>query len=329
MPQPSYPYACARISALEKGLLSGQTIRRMAEGSLDDAMRLLLEARYGGMPDATSADCERMIENTLERAAETVRELSPEPELTDLFLLQTDAHNLKVLIKARLLGTSETLWLGGGLYEREKLSAMVAAQKYDELPEAMRVALDRLERKLKAQPLPQMVSVLVDYGYLKCCMEASKKCKEPFARQYFSALCDFDNVITFFRMRAMGAQKEDLRDVLLPRGGIRSDELIGAYDLSAEALVKALSGGVAREAMRAGLSAMLTSGNVAVLEKARDDYLLSLVKAHRHDAMTIFPVVGYYLARDREAKAIRLILTVKRNGLDDGVIAERLRELYG
>jgi hypothetical protein len=40
-------------------------------------------------------------------------------------------------------------------------------------------------------------------------------------------------------------------------------------------------------------------------------------------------VVGYYIARDREAKAIRMILTVKRNGLDDGVITERLRELYG
>jgi vacuolar-type H+-ATPase subunit C/Vma6 len=45
--------------------------------------------------------------------------------------------------------------------------------------------------------------------------------------------------------------------------------------------------------------------------------------------MTIFPIVGYLLARDRESKAVRLILTVKRNGLDDGVITERLRELYG
>mgnify|MGYP000845338050 FL=1 len=66
-----------------------------------------------------------------------------------------------------------------------------------------------------------------------------------------------------------------------------------------------------------------------MLEKARDDYLLSLVNGHRHDVMTIFPVVGYYLARDREAKAVRLIITVKRNGLDDNLISERLRELYG
>ena len=43
----------------------------------------------------------------------------------------------------------------------------------------------------------------------------------------------------------------------------------------------------------------------------------------------MYPIYGYYFAREREAKAVRLILTVKRNGLDDAVIQERLCELYG
>jgi V/A-type H+-transporting ATPase subunit C len=328
MPQPSYPYAGARISALEKGLFSGQALRKMAEGSLEDAMRALLDARYGGIPEATSEDGERMIENVRRETAGTIRELSPDPRLTDLFLLQSDVHNLKVLIKARLLGTSDTVLLEGGLYPVEKLREMTAEQKYDELPEALKAALGKLERKLKIQADPQMVSVMTDYGYLQHCLEETKNA-EPFAKQYFEALCDFDNVITFLRMRAMGAQKEDLWDVLLPCAGIRSDVLVDAYELSSESLTKALHGSVAKAAMHEGLTKMLISGNISMLEKARDDYLLSLVNEHRHDVMTIFPVVGYYIARDREAKAIRMILTVKRNGLDDGVITERLRELYG
>jgi len=328
MPQPSYPYACARISALEKGLFSGQALRKMAEGGLEDAMRALLDARYGGIPEATSEDCERMIENVRSETAETIRELSPDPRLTDLFLLQSDVHNLKVLIKARLLGTSDMVLLEGGLYPVEKLREMTVEQKYEELPGPICAALNELERKLKIQVEPQMVSVMADYGYLKHCLSETQNA-EPFAKQYFEALCDFDNVITFLRMRAMGAQKEDLWDVLLPCAGIGSDVLVAAYELSSESLTKALSGSVAKAAMHEGLTKMLISGNISMLEKARDDYLLSLVNEHRHDVMTIFPVVGYYIARDREAKAIRMILTVKRNGLDDGVITERLRELYG
>ncbi len=329
MPQPSYPYACARISALEKGLLNSQTIRRMAEGSLEDAMRALLDARYGAMPDATSEDCERMIESVRRQTAQTICELSPEPAITDLFLLVTDAQNLKILIKARLLGSAEPLFVEGGLFTRDQLVAMTEAQSYGDLPQAMADALNELEKKLKIQAEPQLVSVMVDYGYLKHCLLTSADAKDPFVKQYFAALCDFDNVITFFRMRAMGAQKEDLKEMLLPPAGVKAQSLIDAYELSAETLNKALSGSVAKGALQDGLSLMLVSGNIATLEKARDDYLLSLVNGHRHEVMTIFPIVGYLLARDREAKAVRLILTVKRNGLDDGVITERLRELYG
>ena len=329
MPQPSYAYACARISALEKSLFGKETIRRMAEGSLEDAMRQITDAKYGNLPEATAEDMERMIEAVRRQTAVTIRELSPESALTDLFLLATDAHNLKMLMKARLLGSAEEFFLEGGLFPREQLLAMVSQQNYAELPQELCTALSALENKLRIQPDPQIVSVRIDYGYLAHCLAAVQNCREPFVRQYFAALCDFNNVITFLRMRAMGAQKEDLKAVLLPSVGIRAQALIDAYELSAESLTKALSDSVAKSAMLEGLSRMLATGNISMLEKARDDYLLSLVNEHRHDVMTIFPVVGYYLARDREAKALRLIVTVKRNGLDDGVILERLRELYG
>lgn len=329
MPQPSYAYACARISALEKSLFGKDAIRRMAEGSLEDALRQLSDAKYGNLQDALAEDTERMIDSVRRQTAQTIQELSPDATLTDLFLLQTDAHNLKVLVKARMLGAADFAWIEGGLYTREQLVAMVADAKYDELPECMREALIRLEAKLKISQEPQLVSVYIDYGYHAHCLAVSATIKEPFVKQYFAALCDFNDVITFLRMRAMGAHKEDLKEALLPNAGIRREDMIEAYELSAESLTKAISSSVAKSALQDGLSRMLVSGNIAMLEKARDDYLLSLVNAHRHETMTIFPIVGYYLARDREAKAVRLILTVKRNGLDDAVIAERLRELYG
>ena len=329
MPQPSYAYAGASISALEKSLFGRDAVRRMAEGSLEDALRLLSDAKYGNLPDATGEDTERMIESVRRQTAETIRDLSPDSALTDLFLLQTDAQNLKVLVKARLLNIADIVWLEGGLYSRDQLSAMVAEAKYDLLPEEMQDAMVRLEAKLKISQEPQLVSVYADYGYHAHCLNAAKGMKEPFIRQYFAALCDFNNVITFLRMRAMGAQKEDLKEVLLPNAGVQGEALMAAYELSAETLTKAISGSVAKGALQEGLNRMLATGNIATLEKTRDDYLLSLVNEHRHEKMTIFPVVGYFLARDREAKAVRLILTVKRNGLDDAVIAERLRELYG
>ena len=81
MPQPSYPYACARISALEKSLFGKDAVRRMAEGSLEDALRMLSDAKYGNLPDATGEDTERMIESVRHQTAQTIRELSPDPAI--------------------------------------------------------------------------------------------------------------------------------------------------------------------------------------------------------------------------------------------------------
>lgn len=329
MPQPSIPYACARVSALTKGLLDEQTVKRMADGTLEDAMRTLLDVRYGNMPDATAADCERMIDNVRTQTAADIRELSPKPAITDLFLLATDIQNLKVLLKARLLGTVDAELQAGGLYEREALSRAVAEQEYHGLPEIIRDALDGLERRLKVEVEPQQVSIALDRAYLAHALAVAGREKDEFALTYFRALCDFDNIITFLRMRAMGAPREELRTVLLPEGGVRLSDLAAAYELSAESIGHVLAESTARQAIATGLAEMQQTGNIGALERRRDDYLLSLVKGRKYDVLTIYPLLGYLFARDREAKAVRLILTVKRNGLDDAVIQERLCELYG
>lgn len=329
MSQESYLYASARIAALEKGLLSGETIRRMAEGSLEDAMRALLDARYGGMPDATADDCERMIEAERQKTIRVIAEVSPMPALTDLLLLRTDAHNLKVLLKSRMLGRGDVDLLEGGLYTREKLTACVQNANYRDLPPDFAAALNALEQRLRTDPQPQHISVAVDYGYLAhaCAVAAALHLAD--AAGFVSALCDFSNVLTFLRLRAMGAGHEEMKDVLLPEGDIRHRTLLEVYDLSADALSRALTGSKASAAIHKGLSDMLATGSIAALEKERDNHLLSLVKGHRYENETIYPVIGHYLARDREAKAVRLIITAKRNKLDDAVIMERLRELYG
>ena len=90
MAQKSYAYACARVSALSKRLLDDTALKRMAEGSMGDALRILIDDRYGNLPDAGEGDGERMIERELIAMREEVRSISPEPAITDLFLLQSD-----------------------------------------------------------------------------------------------------------------------------------------------------------------------------------------------------------------------------------------------
>jgi V/A-type H+-transporting ATPase subunit C len=299
----------------------------MLDGSASDAMRALSDVRYGSLSDATEADIERMIEREMTDAMQEVKELSPNTAITDLFLLRADVQNLKVLIKARLLNQSETAFTPGGLYDRETLTAFVKDKQYDVLPEMIRDALNALEKHLEIRVEPQAISVTLDRAYLRHALKQSEK--HPVFSQYFRSLADFDNVLTFLRLRAMGASIETLDDVILPEGGVKYRDLYNAYELSFDSLNKVLGESVCREPLLAGLNAMLRTGNIAELEKARDNYLVSLLSAHKYESETIYPIIGYYLAKEREGRAVRLIITGKRNGLADTVIRERLVKLYG
>lgn len=327
MAQESYAYACARISVLSKRLLDTATVWRMAEGSLDDALRVLQDMRYGGAQDGAEPDVERMIDREMTIALTELRELSPEPLFTDLLMLEKDMLNLKQLIKARLLGSDAVTWAYGGLYAREKLGEMVRTQDYRALPRQLREAFDALEKRLQVQVQPQQISIQIDRAYLSYALEQTAR--NRLGNHYFRALCDFDNVLTFLRMRAMGAGRDMLQRGLLPEGGIKQKDLIDAYELSADSLLRFMRDSVCRQALLDGLNAMLRTGNIGEIEKQRENYLLSLVQEKKHECLTIYPIIGFYIAKDREAKAVRLILTAKRNGLSDAVITERLVTLYG
>ena len=327
MAQKSYAYACARVSALSKRLLDDTALKRMTEGSMGDALRILIDDRYGNLPDAGEGDGEKMIERELIAMREEIKSLSPEPAITDLFLLQSDVMNLKTLIKARLLDQKDVTWQAGGLYEREALEKAVSEQDYSLLPADMVPELTALEKRLATSVEPQLISIALDRAYLRHALKTTEKNKA--FSHYFKAKADFDNVLTLLRVRAMGGGRGMLRDVLLVEGGIPFKAFYEGYDLSVEGFGKIVESSVCRRPLAAALDHMYGTGNIGEVEKARDNYLMSLIAAHRHDAMSLYPVVGYILAKEREAQNVRLILTVKRNGLNESVIAERLVKLYG
>ena len=299
----------------------------MADGSLSDAMRALSDVRYGNLSDASEADIERMIERELTDAMTEVKELSPNQKITDLFLLRADVQNLKVLLKARLLEQTETVFTPGGLFDREQLTLMLKERQYQDLPKPFADALNALEKQLEIRVEPRNISIALDRAYLAYALEQSEK--DPVFSQYFKAQADFDNVLTFLRLRAMGASIETLDEVILPEGGISYRDLYNAYELSFDSLNKILGKCVCREALLAGLNAMQRTGSISEVEKARDNYLVSLLSEHKYESETIYPIIGYYLAKEREGRAVRLIITGKRNGVSDSVIRERLVKLYG
>lgn len=329
MPQASNVYACARISALQKNVIDYQTILRMCDSSLEDIYHILQEMHYGFSTETSENDCEEMIERVRVETAKEIRELSTMPEITDLFLMETDVRNLKVLIKSFILGEEAAKLQQGGIYENTKMQIAAASGDYSFLPAVLRIAASQLSGISKSDTDPQAISIELDKAYYRYALETASRNKCDFAQQYFEALCDFGNVITLFRIKAFGGGKDRFDSALLPSGEISRSALLSAFDSGADSYQHLFGGCRCTAFLAEAIAEYMNKGTISSIEKFRDNYLLGLVKSHKHEVFTMYPVLGYYFARDREAKAIRLITTVKRNKLDNGIIGERLCELYG
>ena len=102
MAQPSVYFSAGRLTMLQRNVLDAAGMERLlSTASLPEARKTLSELGWTG---ADITDPEQLAADRVNQAAQDARALSPEPALVDCFLYAYDAANLKMLLKARLLG---------------------------------------------------------------------------------------------------------------------------------------------------------------------------------------------------------------------------------
>lgn len=336
MPQSSYAYAVARVRVLEGRLLTKERLTRLVEADTpEDALRLLLEFNYGQAAGElkTPYEYDRLILEELREAYALVERISPDPGLTGLFRLQYDAHNLKVLLKARLLEDasedSSHFLMDAGTLPLEKLKAAVAEKRYSILPEPFKTAVLALERGFNSGVIdPQAIGTALDKAVFEEAFLRLAEKPNKFAKLYFSALADFQNVRILLRAKARASSKEELAQALLPQGGVPHSRLTAALEMTPDALLKAVATGPVMSGIQAGLEDYFRTESMAALERRADDYLINLTKGGKRETLGIGPLIGYLLAREQEAKVVRVVMVAKLNGLSESVLKERVRELY-
>lgn len=325
MPQTSIAYAVGRVrAAARKPLGETQLERLLSAATYDDALRLLGEM---GWPESRGGDVEQVSVRMLEQACEKLRAISPESELTDSFLLRHDGQNLKALLKARILGVKPEGLSNCGTIPLDVLRHAVTEHNYKKLPPALEEAMNALEKKVALEVDPTRIDVLIDQAVYGLAAERVKGSKSQAAKAFFEGRADLKNAVSFLRMQAMQEKESRFMGFLLPGGAISPkawQDILKKPETLGKAFAhygKAIKGAVEK--------AQADTRQIPALEKAADDYLLKLFRPSRNEPFSIEVLLGWLLAHEREAGAVRLIMAGKLNGFSREQITERLREAYG
>ncbi len=324
--QSSYPFASARVMALESKLITNEKLTRLIEArDFETAMRQLVEFGYG----QSASDFETMIQKELSETDALLAELSPSDVFTRIVRAGRDYANLKVIIKLLMRGLAlDSVPLVSGNINVETLRRAISENNYVDLPDHIKKALGYIDRQFAIAADPSVIGVALDRAYAKEIRDLTAQMNNELVTTYFTVYFDLSNIIAMLRVRASGASKDTFDRAFLKGGRIEKRTLLNAFDLPDENVLSAAGRGGYAAILADAYEDYLKTGSLYMLEKKRDDYLLSLLKKHRYDMFGIGPLFGYYIAKQREAAGVRMVMTAKQGGIDADVVTKRLKELY-
>ena len=252
-----------------------------------------------------------------------LQEVAKDPAPLAPLLVPIDGNNLKAAIKCAATGTQpQGVFLPGGQWEPDSLLEMAKARDFSSLPQAFAQAAEEASRAMLQTGDGQLCDVLVDRACLEEILRLGKASGLAVLERYGQWTVATGDIQTAARACKAGKKREFLELALAPCDSLDVAALAQAAGQGMEPLLEYL------ESTPYSQGAQALRESFSAFEKWRDDQAMELVKGEKAEYESAGPLFAYAVARRREADTVRVILSGKRNGLEDGRIRERLRETY-
>lgn len=316
-----YPYAVARIRAIENNLLTNVELEQMVEETPERILGTLQEHQYNTDSIERVQDFEKVLTEESEKLYKLIKELVPEEDFSKLFICKNDYHNIKTILKGEAVKKDyEKFLVDGGVIPVNELQEAIVEKRLDSLPEIMQKGVLEAISSYEKEQKSQIIDVVLDKSTYSYMMNLAKESNKKFIIDYVTKLCDISNLRTFFRIKRVSNNFKNFEMNYIKEGSISIETFAEAFE-SDEPILSFKQTSyyeMFEEAIR----------NRTSFDKICDNYLMDYVKVAKFEALGVEPLVAYTYAKETEIKNIRIILTGKVNNVSSIEIRERLRDSY-
>lgn len=300
------------IAVKEKSLL-GEKLLRLAEGSLEEALRALKESGFGS--GAEGADGEALILSEESALDAFIRAYAPgRPELVYL-LAPRDFHNAKALCKAKLTGAeTDGMLAPEGERTVAELNTAIESGDFDALGKALGGAVKEVLEKEGVTGAE--IGTVFDRALFSYLFSVSKRA--PLLKKFLKDRADRTNILT--ALRASGPEQAE---ALFVEGGTLSEaKLSRIFTDKAEA---ALDGTPYADFYKLCLAAREKGLPFTEAERSLDSCEAEYFAARRFALEGKQPFLYYVFRRRAEIANVRILLVCLNAGLPAQDIKKRLR----
>ncbi|CDZ74335.1 V-type sodium ATP synthase subunit C [Peptoniphilus sp. ING2-D1G] len=330
MDREKFVQSSATVRVKEKQLLGKASMERIVDASgLEDALKLLNDSVYQENISKLKKpqDYEIALRREQLKTFKEVYELSPERKIVDLIANNYYYHNIKVLVKDRVLsGDLSHLYIDIGDVDWAKINKSVDEDKKED-NEFLEVSLEAIEEYKKSMN-PQNVDILIDKLYFKSLKKIADELDVKLFKKYVSDLIDFTNISIFLRTRKQQRDVDFLNKVLIDGGNLNTGQYEKYFYMDLDQITPLYKSLDIAKYVKGGIDTFKKTGSLSEYEENKDNYFMAMVKEAKRITYGPEVIFAYLFAKEMEMKNIEIILISKLNGVESSFIRERLRDSY-
>lgn len=322
-----------RIRVYEKRLLDKSKIERMIDANTsEDALKVLQETDYAAFMNDIKRpeEYEVLLSKELVRLYETMYKASPVKGLIDVMAIKYDYHNIKVLIKGKILKQDfSNMLIPVGMIDFSILKNAILGDSLRGLPKHIEKCIEEINNRFEENKDPQIIDIIADkylYAHIND-IRKSKELNDKYLDKYINSIIDLNNIKTLLRVKKQQKNVNFLLDSLVPGGTIDEKKYRAMFLENTENIPNHVLGQY-NSIVKEGVISFINTGSVSLFEKLIDNYLMKFIKEAKLITKGLEPVLAYMYAKESEIKQVRTIMVGKLNNISKEVIRERLRDGY-
>lgn len=329
-----YAQAVARIRVMETKLVNSNQIERILDSKTNQAFfEVLSDSAYSNHFELTNNPFEfqKILDAELIETKEFLVKNSPDPKAFNWLWHKYDLTNIKYAIKTKLANKQisvESLTKLGNISPEDIVKAITEDNKKI-LPSRLQSTIDKTLKLYEEKKDPKLIDFILDKAYFIRLIELMHSIKSPIIKKYVLSKIDLYNIKLIIRHKHSDTDiKEFEKYIISNKKTISKENILDTYKQDLDKLYKNIKFFDYKKIIQPAVDYYEKNQSFLLLEKLNYDYLIDQLRYARYEPFGIEPLVGFYLAKDNEAKLLRIIMTAKLNNIDTHLVHQLLRKLY-
>ncbi len=324
-----YMYASARIRAADGKDTAKIRLDRMLDcRSPEQLFRTVLEMGFLSEEHKQPDNLTEALDLAWEDAVALVKNNVPEPSVYDFLLYKYDCNNIKVAIKAAILGLDYSgLYYACGTFSPKDLTGRLAADDTEGLPHHMAEAVAEARSAYAQTGEGRAIDFCLDRACYGDMAEKAAETEVPLFREYVAAKADITNILSSVRLAARGTKEASaavFAQAFVPGGTLPAKLFTDGGCPGYEELRERLDAGMLKDTV----DRILAKGEDARPEKEFDNAVYRLMNRDRYVPFGIHVPAVFLVNREAELKNCRIIAAGLEAGVSPAGLRERIRVDY-